>query len=54
MFYNFNNIGAWGSGTAFIIFENVKVPVENLIGDEGCAFLYIMNNFNHERWGVTI
>ncbi|KRX00823.1 Cytochrome b5-like heme/steroid binding domain [Pseudocohnilembus persalinus] len=49
-----NMQGAWGSGTGFIVFENVKVPVENLIGDEGSAFLYIMNNFNHERFQVTI
>lgn len=37
-----NMTGVWGSGTAFIIFENVKVPVENLIGDEGVGFMYIM------------
>jgi len=27
----------------------VKVPVSNLIGEEGAAFKYIMHNFNHER-----
>lgn len=37
-----NMQGVWGSGTAFIIFENVKVPVENIIGDEGIGFMYIM------------
>lgn len=42
--------GVWGSGTAFIIFENVKVPVEHLIGEEGYGFMYIMQNFNHERF----
>jgi alkylation response protein AidB-like acyl-CoA dehydrogenase len=49
-----NMQGVWGSGTAFIIFENVKVPVENLVGDEGMAFLYIMNNFNHERFQIIV
>ena len=26
--------GLWSTGTAFIVFDNVKVPVENLIGEE--------------------
>lgn len=37
------------SGTAFVIFDNVYVPVENLIGSEGKGFEIIMFNFNHER-----
>jgi alkylation response protein AidB-like acyl-CoA dehydrogenase len=32
-----------------IVFENVQVPVENLIGNEGKGFNYIVVNFNHER-----
>jgi len=24
--------GVWGSGTTYVTFEDVKVPVENLIG----------------------
>ena len=35
--------------TTFVLLEDVKVPVENLIGKEGRAFKYILNNFNHER-----
>jgi alkylation response protein AidB-like acyl-CoA dehydrogenase len=41
--------GLWSSGTTFIVFEDVKVPVENLIGQENQGFKYIMKNFNHER-----
>jgi alkylation response protein AidB-like acyl-CoA dehydrogenase len=26
--------GVWASGTTYITFEDVKVPVENLIGEE--------------------
>jgi alkylation response protein AidB-like acyl-CoA dehydrogenase len=37
------------SGTTFIVLEDVKVPVENLIGKENEGFKYIMRNFNHER-----
>lgn len=41
--------GGWSGGTTFIVFEDVKVPIENLIGNEGEGFKYIMINFNHER-----
>ncbi|KAJ3073471.1 hypothetical protein HDU98_001457 [Podochytrium sp. JEL0797] len=41
--------GCRGSGTAFLMFENVKVPVANLIGKENQGFAMIMQNFNHER-----
>lgn len=30
--------GVWASGTAYITFEDVKVPVENLIGEENKGF----------------
>jgi len=38
------------SNTAYITFENVKVPVENIIGQENQGFIAIMYNFNHERF----
>ncbi|KAJ3334446.1 hypothetical protein HDU91_002729, partial [Kappamyces sp. JEL0680] len=41
------------AGTAYVIFENVKVPVENLLGKEGGGFPVIMYNFNHERWFIA-
>jgi len=44
--------GVWPSGTTYITFEDVKVPVENLIGNENEGFKYVMYNFNHERWGI--
>ena len=33
--------GVWASGTAFITFDNVKVPASNLIGVENEGFKYI-------------
>lgn len=39
--------GQWAAGTTWIDFEDVKVPVENLIGTEGEGFKIIMTNFNH-------
>ncbi|KAJ1564354.1 hypothetical protein HK096_008389 [Nowakowskiella sp. JEL0078] len=41
------------AGTALVIMENVKVPVENLIGKEGQGFQVMMFNFNHERWAMV-
>ncbi len=41
--------GVWCSGTTYVTFEDVKVPVGNLIGRENKGFQYIMANFNHER-----
>ena len=41
------------AGTAYITYENVKVPVENLLGKEGKGFQVIMFNFNHERWVIN-
>lgn len=46
--------GVWPSGTAYITFEDVKVPVENRIGKENDGFKYIMHNFNHERWMIIV
>lgn len=38
------------AATAHVQFENVKVPVQNLLGEEHKGFIVIMSNFNHERW----
>lgn len=46
--------GVWASGTTYITFEDVRVPVENLIGEENHGFKYIMLNFNTERIGAII
>ena len=37
------------TGTALVSFENVHVPIENLVGKEDQGFMYVMYNFNHER-----
>jgi alkylation response protein AidB-like acyl-CoA dehydrogenase len=41
------------ASTAVVIYENVKVPVENLLGPENHAFKMIMANFNQERWLIV-
>jgi len=41
--------GWWASDTAALYFDDVRVPVENLIGEENKGFVGIMKNFNNER-----
>jgi len=46
--------GWWASDTATLYFDDVRVPVGNLIGEENRGFTVIMNNFNSERmWMAT-
>jgi alkylation response protein AidB-like acyl-CoA dehydrogenase len=40
------------AGTSYITYENVKVPVGNLLGKLNRGFQIIMYNFNHERWMI--
>jgi acyl-CoA dehydrogenase len=42
-------MGWWASDTATLYFENCRVPVANLIGEENSGFRTIMLNFNDER-----
>jgi alkylation response protein AidB-like acyl-CoA dehydrogenase/predicted heme/steroid binding protein len=46
--------GWWSGNTALINFEEVRVPVKNLIGKDGEGFRYIMENFNHERYSAIV
>jgi acyl-CoA dehydrogenase len=46
--------GWWASDTAQIFFDNCKVPVENLIGEENLGFYGIMENFQSERLQLAV
>lgn len=46
--------GQVSAGTTFIELDDVQVPAENLIGDEGSGMKYIMTNFNHERLTIVV
>ncbi|OAL53605.1 acyl-CoA dehydrogenase NM domain-like protein [Pyrenochaeta sp. DS3sAY3a] len=43
------NSGVYASASTYIEFDEVEVPVENLVGKENEGFGIIMSNFNHER-----
>lgn len=38
------------AGTAFVMFNNIKVPSRYLVGQDGLGIPIILSNFNHERW----
>ncbi|QRV89915.1 acyl-CoA dehydrogenase [Ceratobasidium sp. AG-Ba] len=38
------------AGTAYVTFDNVRVPVENTLGQEDAGLYVLLSNFNHERW----
>jgi len=42
--------GSEGNDTAAVTFNNVRVPVENLIYKENMGFVPLMTNFNRERF----
>ena len=44
-----DKMGWLSSDTATLYFDDVRVPVSNLIGEEGTGFSAIVNNFNAER-----
>lgn len=46
-------MGWWASDTATLHFDNCRVPVGNLIGQENAGFKIIMRNFNSERLGMA-
>ncbi|MEQ8672883.1 MAG: acyl-CoA dehydrogenase family protein [Aggregatilineales bacterium] len=49
----FNKIGQRASDTAELVFENVEVSEEHMIGEEGRGFYLAMQVFDHSRPGVA-
>ncbi|MEC5166480.1 acyl-CoA dehydrogenase [Flavobacterium sp. PL11] len=49
-----DKLGWRASDTAEIAFDNVAIPVENLMGEEGKGFPYIMQHFASERLIMAI
>ncbi|MDZ5473017.1 acyl-CoA dehydrogenase family protein [Bacillus sp. 31A1R] len=49
-----NKVGVHCQDTAELIFEDCKVPKENLLGEEGKGFQYLMEKLQQERLVVAI
>ena len=50
----FKKIGLKGQDTAELFFTDVKVPKENLLGQENQGFYYMMNNLPQERMSIAV
>jgi len=46
-------MGIKASNTAEVNFDNVKVPIENMLGEEGDGFKVAMNILNNGRFGLA-
>ncbi|PYG34613.1 isovaleryl-CoA dehydrogenase [Pelagimonas varians] len=46
---HFDKMGMRGSNTAELIFENVEVPFENVLGEEGKGVRVLMSGLDYER-----
>jgi acyl-CoA dehydrogenase len=46
--------GQKSGGTTYIELDNVEVPVENILGQEGDGLRIILTNFNHERLTIAV
>jgi len=50
---NLEKVGQHGQDTAELSFDDVRVPRENLMGEEGKGFLYLVSNLPQERLSIA-
>jgi alkylation response protein AidB-like acyl-CoA dehydrogenase len=51
---NLDKIGLHSADTAELFFDDVQVPAENLLGEEGLGFRYLTGNLPKERLSIAI
>ncbi len=51
---NLEKLGLKAQDTAELFFRDVKVPVENLLGEEGRGSYYLMHNLPQERLSIAV
>ncbi|KAJ3567143.1 hypothetical protein NPX13_g6873 [Xylaria arbuscula] len=49
-----HNSGQSAGGASWVQLDNVKVPTDHLLGAENAGFMYVMKNFNNERFVMAI
>ena len=48
-----DKLGLRASPTVQLAFDNLRVPAENLLGQEGQGFIYAMQSLDHGRLGIS-
>jgi acyl-CoA dehydrogenase len=51
---NLKKVGMKAQDTSELFFQDVKVPAENLLGEENKGFIYLMQELPQERLGIAI
>jgi len=51
---NLDKVGLHAQDTSELFFDNVVVPKENLLGEEGGGFVYLMQNLPQERLSIAM
>lgn len=51
---NLDKIGLHAQDTAELFFDDVRVPAENLLGEEGKGFLHLVQNLPQERLSLAV
>jgi acyl-CoA dehydrogenase len=51
---NLKKVGMKAQDTSELFFQDVRVPVENLLGEEGRGFIYLMQELPQERIGIAV
>lgn len=51
---NLNKLGMHAQDTAELSFTDVEVPAENVLGEEGMGFVYLMQNLAQERLTMAV
>ncbi len=51
---NLDKIGQWSADTSELFFNDVRVPVENCLGQENRGFIYLVSELAQERLSISI
>lgn len=51
---NLDKVGQHSADTSELFFEDVRVPMTNLMGEEGMGFIYLMSQLPQERLSIAV